>query len=281
MPIPTADAPDQVSLSHCLLDADANVLSSADAQQPYYAASTIKLHVMLAVLRAADRGTVDLDEAVTATRRFTGADGTTFTLGGDHLDPTHPTDGELVGMRELLQRMIDRSSNEATNHLVELVGLGAVTEAIADLGLEATRVERLIGDAGALETGATNETTAADLARTMHALVRPAAEAASASDSAPFPVLVAGLSPESRSLALMALSAQRIPVIATSLREGVGWGSKSGWVAGYRHDVAFLGDPESTDLHVLAVMTAGMEQDEADRQIADTVRRLLPDLTSA
>src|SRR5699024_12639770 len=72
--------------------------------------------------------------------------------------------------------------------------------------------------------------------------------------------------------------AQRIPVIARALRDGVRWGSKSGWVDGYRHDVAFVGDPEGEDLRQMAVMTAGLAPQEADARIAERVRQLLPDL---
>ena len=142
MSLPTASAPDHVTVSHCLLDADGRVLAAHDAERPYYAASTIKLHVLLAALQASDRGALELDRAVPATRTFTGAGGAWFTLGGGHLDPTHPTDGEPVTVRDLLARLIDRSSNEATNQVVELVGLEAVADGIARLGLTATRVER-------------------------------------------------------------------------------------------------------------------------------------------
>ncbi|WP_193106611.1 serine hydrolase [Brachybacterium sp. FME24] len=264
MSIPTAAAPEHVAVSSCLLDADGEVLAAEEADRPYYAASTIKLHVLLAALRAADAGTLDLDGTVAATRTFTGSDGAAFTLGGDHLDATHPADGERIPVRELLQRMIDRSSNEATNHLVELVGLAAVAGAIASLGLTATRMERLIGDASALGSGATNETSAADLVVTMRALVRHGE----------------GLSTSSVDSACTVLRAQRIPVIAAALRDGVPWGSKSGWVDGYRHDVAFIGDPDGEDFRVLAVMTAGMDQDDADRRIAALVREQLPDVAA-
>ncbi|MFC7375545.1 MULTISPECIES: serine hydrolase [unclassified Brachybacterium] len=261
MSIPTAPVPDQASVSHCLLDAHGRELSAVGAEHPYYAASTIKLHVLCAALFAADRGELDLDATVGSARTFTGADGQAFTLGGDHLDPTHPGEGERIAVRELAVRMIDRSSNEATNHLVELIGLDAVAAAIKDLGLTATRVERLIGDKGAIDAGATNETSARDLAVTMRALVGAGS----------------GLSRASQQLAREALRAQRIPVIGKALRHGVEWGSKSGWVEGYRHDVAYVSSPAGPDTRFLAVLTAGIGQDDADAQIADLVRTLLPD----
>jgi beta-lactamase class A len=264
MSLPTAAAPTEVRLAHCLLDADGAVLSAGRAEEPFYAASTIKLHVLLAVLRAAEAGRLDLDETVTATRTFTGADGAPFTLAGDHLDPSHPAPGAPVSLRELAVRMIDRSSNEATDQLLELVGLAAVAEVVDELGLAATRVERRIGDAAALAQGLTNETSAADLARTMHALVTGTSPR---------------LSEASRELALAALRAQRIPIIGTVAAPGVAWGSKSGWVDGYRHDVAVLGAEGTPPRRVLAVMTAGLEADEADRRITALARELMPELT--
>ncbi|HLQ81656.1 MAG TPA: serine hydrolase [Brachybacterium sp.] len=265
MSLPTAAAPEEIAVSHCLLDARAEVLDADGAERPYYAASTIKLHVLLAALREAAGGRLDLSRTVPATRTFIGTDGAPFTLGGDHLDPTHPAEGQPVAVRDLLRRMIDRSSNEATDHVVELVGLDAVAATIRALGLRNTRVERLIGDAAALRDGATNETSAADLALTMRAAV-------TADGLAP------ALPASSLDLARGALRAQRIPVIARALRDGVRWGSKSGWVDGYRHDVAFVGDPDGEDLRLLAVMTAGLAPQQADARIAERVRQLLPDL---
>lgn len=283
MMLPTAAAPDQVSVSHCLLDAQGRVLSAHEAERPYYAASTIKLHVLLAALEAAERGRLDLAAQVPATRTFTGADGEPFTLGGDHLDPTHPVDGAGIEVADLLRRMIDRSSNEATDHVIELVGIDAVAETIARLGLRSTRVERLIGDASALAAGATNETGAADLATTLLATVRGAGSSVAGEGSGRGAMRLATaspLAPASRALALSALRAQQIPVIATALRPGVDHGSKSGWVDGYRHDVALVGDPDGPGLRVLAVMTAGLGPSAADARITGLARELLPEVSA-
>ncbi|MGO1285541.1 MAG: serine hydrolase [Brachybacterium sp.] len=264
MALPTAAPPTDVAVTHCLLDAQGRVLSSDGKGRAFYAASTIKLHVFLAALRAGADGALDLDAAVPATRTFTGTDGAPFTLGGDHLDPSHPAEGAPVTVRELLHRMIDRSSNEATDQIAELIGLPTIAATITALGLTATRMERLIGDGAALAQGLTNETSAADLAATMLATVR---------DGPPM-----GLGAPGLTVAREALTAQQIPVIGTALRTGVPWGSKSGWVEGYRHDVAFVGDPDGPGLRVLAVMTGGLDQDEADERITALVQELLGDV---
>lgn len=263
MPIPTAPAPAEESLSYCLLDADGHVLDCKGADRPYYAASTIKLHVLFASLSAIDGGTLDPDRSVASSRTFTGADGGPFTLQGEHLEETHPADGELITVRDQLIRMIDRSSNEATDHVIELVGLEGVARGVADLALAATRVERKIGDQSAIDQGATNETSAQDLVATIRALVGGAA-----------------LSPASTELARCALRAQRVRVIGNAVRNAVDLGSKSGWVDGYRHDVAFIGDPDGEELRHLAVMSSGMTPRAADERIVALARNVLPEFAA-
>lgn len=311
--MPVVDAGAAPLIAWALVDADGTVLAEHESARPFYAASTIKLHVLLAALRAVDAGNVELDATVPATRTFGGVDGSAFTLAGDHLDPTHPADGTPIPVRELLVRMIDRSSNEATNAVIDLVGLDAVEAVIEALGLRATRVERRIGDASALARGLTNETCAADLAETMRRIVRreagvPAGPCSKAG-------LVAGelettaetetlvepgtprgsgtrggpkpharepgpglLSPASTGLALDVLRAQQMRVILDVLPEGLDAGSKSGEVDGFRHDVAFVGDPRSADLRCLAVMTSGIALAAADDAIRRTARELLGNL---
>src|SRR5690606_25982851 len=263
MSLPTAAAPTEVRLAHCLLDADGRALSASRADGPFSAASTIKLQAISAVLRAPEQAQLALDAELPAPSSVTGADGEEFTLCGDHLDPTRPEPGAPIALRDLATRMIDRSSNEATHQLHELVGLDAIAATVGALGLGATRVERLIGDAAALARGLTNDHSAADLARTRHHL-----------GAGPRPA------PAPRDLALAALCAQTIPIIAAVLRDGVRWGSKSGWVDGYRHDVAYVEDPAGAGRRILAVMTAGLAEDEADARITALATELLPGLTA-
>lgn len=323
--MPVADAGAEPLIAWALVDADGTVLAEHESARPFYAASTIKLHVLLAALHAADTGDLELDSTIPATRTFRGVDGAVFTLGGDHLDPTHPADGTPIPVRELLVRMIDRSSNEATNAVIDLVGLDAVEAVIEELGLRATRVERRIGDAAAIARGLTNETCAADLAETMRRIVRreagvPAGPCSKAGlvagelettaeaetlagpgttaetetfvepgtprgSAAPWgpkaPAREPGpglLSPASIGLALDALRAQQMRVILDALPEGLDAGSKSGEVDGFRHDVAFIGDPRSADLRCLAVMTSGIALAAADDAIRRTARELLGNL---
>ena len=261
--LPTAPPPTQARIAYCLIDADGYIAAESaapSAAEPFYAASTIKLHVALAAVRAAARGDLDLDAQIPASRETPGRHGRPVVLDGDHLTADEPADGTPLTIAELVRRAISISSNTATNQLISRVGLDAIAAVIEDLRLESTRVERMIGDVVALEEGCTNETTARDLARTVRTILTEPGDGGA--------------------LIRDALRHQSIPIILTALAPGAVGGSKSGWVDGYRHDVAFVHadveDPRRA--RVLAVMTAGLEEADADERILALARKLLGDL---
>ncbi|XTR53430.1 serine hydrolase [Pseudarthrobacter sp. So.54] len=49
---------------------DGTVLAQRDADLPFYSASTIKLGVLVAAIQAVERGTLDLEQPVTAAHTF-------------------------------------------------------------------------------------------------------------------------------------------------------------------------------------------------------------------
>lgn len=250
------------SVSYALSSMDGNQLAGYREDVRYYSASTIKLPVLIAVLRAVDSGDLSLDMTLTSRTTFTSSvpGAGEFGFEPDEVDPGMPAPGEATTLRRVLERMIVVSSNEATNLAVELVGFDAVNAVLADLGAGSSKMERLIGDLAALEAGLTQEITAADLVRVLHAVVTGKA---------------AG--PESTALMLDFLQAQEFGRIGPAL-EAAGfrpvWGSKSGWVTGITHDAAFLA-PSGTAVCaplrsgiLLAVCTRGYEPDAAAEVIA-------------
>ena len=73
---------------------------------------------------------------------------------------------------ELLDLMITLSDNDATNALLDLVGLGAVDRLCPELGMGRTSVRRRLMDPEAARAGRDNTTCAADLARVLVLLRR-------------------------------------------------------------------------------------------------------------
>lgn len=235
-------------VSYCLTDVSGSVVAAHDEHRSYYAASTMKVAVLVALARAIDAGTHSWDDEVTVKRTFEsqlpGAG--SFGIEENDRDDRLPADGNTLSLHDLADAMITRSSNEATNLVMEVVGIPACAEVMDREAGDGCHLERYIGDLAARAIGVSNQVTAYGLARLLRRLVtgRLASPAATR--------IMTGM-----------LSRQEFPMITLVLPEGTRWGSKSGSVEGIRHDVAFVGDPLSPDLDVLAVCTEGYEDDEA------------------
>ncbi|QYH20436.1 serine hydrolase [Corynebacterium aquatimens] len=247
----------QPSISFALIDDKGELVRARHDTKPYYAASTIKTHVMIAVLQRVDQGILKLGDQVQCSRTFTGTDGKPFTLTGDHLDPVYPADGVAIGLGDSLHAMITRSSNEATNVNMGLLGdyRAALDTVCHQIGLHSTRVQRLIGDQSAILNGLTNETCALDLATTMHKLTTGSL-----------------LSEESTAFALNCLRQQEKRLVTSALDSGIDCGSKSGEIDNLQHDVAFLGNPAWS----LAVLTEGFNEDASREAITAMAEAFLP-----
>lgn len=197
----------------------------ADVQ--HYAASTMKLALVMAAFRTAETGAIDLDAPVRIHDEFASAiDGSPFSLDRDEDSDEEPWQriGTEVALRWLCHRAIVRSSNLATNLVLEAVGTDAVAEVLAIVGAEHSMVTRGIEDSAAREAGLQNLVTATDLARTLQALY------------------VDGVaSPANRDEILAVLAAQQInDAIPVRLPPGTRVAHKSGWVEGISHDAGIV-----------------------------------------
>ncbi|BCW66111.1 serine hydrolase [Arthrobacter sp. NicSoilB4] len=252
MPV-TSDYSDGVpAIAYCLTAMDGTVLAQRDADLPFYSASTIKLGVLVAAIQAVEHGGLDLAQPVAAAHTFpSGAGGgETFSFEPGERDAGMPSPGTAMPLGAVLRRMITVSSNEATNLAVQLVGLPAVNAALAACGAGSSRMERLIGDIPALRAGLSHQVTARDLTAVVRAIVTGAA---------------AG--PALTRLMTEWLAAQEYGDLGAEL-DAAGadavWGSKSGWVTGIQHDVAFVaprGAPLSAGYVLAACTRAYAEQD--------------------
>lgn len=141
------------------------VLAERASTHQHYAASTMKLPLVLAAYRRRDAGTLDLDSMLTVHNRFTSRAGGDF--GVEESEDSDPqvwaAMGTEVSLRWLCRRSIIRSSNLATNLVLEAVGLAAVTETIEVCGADGIRFARGIGDFAAQSLGVGNRVTVAGL----------------------------------------------------------------------------------------------------------------------
>lgn len=241
-----------VAVSATLRDQDGRVLFSWHGDRLYYAASTMKLAVAMAALRQVDEGRFSLNQTTPALHEWASDGGGTITIDDpDDADPEYPADDAPITVAALITGMIERSSNECTNTLMRLVGIDAIHTMTYECGMRRLHVDRLINDvAGVRATGLRNEVTSDDLSSLMVQAAR--------GDR---------LSPASTAFLRDVLRGQQYPDIARVLPTLTGgvpvdWGSKSGWVPGISHDVAFVGDPAGGHWHALAVCTSGFGEVE-------------------
>lgn len=226
----------------------------ADAQ--HYAASTMKLPLLVAAYRRHERGEVDLDAPVRVHNRFASAlDRSEFSMDqeDDQDDATWARLGQDVPLRTLVRHAIVRSGNLATNLVLERVGTAEVAAVLRDAGCSpSTVLPRGIEDAAAREAGLDNVVTAGDLARVISGIA--AATLATGTTCALIEAVLA--------------DQEHRDMIPAGLPAGTYVANKTGWVDGVAHDVALVRPPHGNP-YVLAVCTStDLSEDAASRLIA-------------
>jgi beta-lactamase class A len=225
-------------------------VAARDVDAPHYAASTIMLPILMALLHDRAAGVQAAQGAVVVHDRFPSAAGGTFELrqSDDQDDATWTRLGTEVDLLDLADRMITVSSNIATDLIVERIGFDSVRRYLADLGLASRfRLDRLIGDSAAEDAGSTNTVTASALASLM-ATIATGAEFDSTT-----------------ALGMLARQTHR-DMIPAGLPAGTWSASKGGWVAGVKHDVALVRPPAAPP-YVLAACTTADLPDAAGMEL--------------
>ena len=227
-----------------------------DADRIHPAASTMKLPLVIALLRAVDAGELDLTEEIPVRAVLPSAvPGRTYETTQDYDNDDEPWrrlgSGAPIGW--LAERALTHSSNLATNVLLDRIGLGPVNAVYADAGAQASRVERGIQDEPAMAAGATNDVTAADLAAVVAALARRE---------------IAGPASCEHVESILARCTDR-RAAAAGLPDGTYFAHKTGWFAGVSHDVGLV-RPADGPPFVLAILTAArLDEPAARRLVAD------------
>ena len=245
-----AGIPGEVALQLRSLD---EVVAGRHARSRHYAASTVKLAVLVAALQEAAAGRLDLGREIEIGDTFPSAAGGRFTLrqADDQDDATWVRLGAHVPVGVLLERMIADSSNIATNAIVEAIGLDPVRRAAGFACGDGVTVRHLIGDERAIACGRGNAVTAWGLACLM----------ASLAAGRLLPV-----APTRHALGLLARQRHR-RMIPAGLPGETWSASKGGWTAAVNHDVALV-RPERAPAYVLAVCTTTGREEEAERLVA-------------
>jgi beta-lactamase class A len=180
------------------------------------------------------------------------------------LDPTDDIDSAMYGrlgtavpVRDLVERMITRSSNLATNAVIELVGAATAQATARSLGADSMMVRRGVEDDKAFAAGLNNTTTARDLGALLEAIA-----------------LDRAASPDGTREMLTILERQEFnEEIPAGLPKGTRVAHKTGQISGVLHDAALVFPPDAPAPFVLVVLTRGIADEAIARGIIRDIAR--------
>lgn len=222
-----------------------------------HAASTMKIPVLLELAHRVDAGDLNWTSRLAVRNRFRSIlDGSPYSLSpsDDSDSALYLREGDSVAVQELARLMIVRSSNLATNLLIDLLDPVRINERAHALGADSIEVRRGVEDQKAFDAGIINSTTARDLA----VLLRVLADGTSATRA-------------STEIMLEILSAQEFRAgIPAGVPTGTRVANKTGTITGIHHDAAIV-FPMGRPPYVLVILTRGFaDAAAADRFIAQT-----------
>jgi beta-lactamase class A len=240
-------------LAVSLRDVKTGAAIDLHAAEPFPLASSIKLSVIYELYRQAEEGRIDLGEVTTPPLPRVGGGGVLQELGGR----------VSVTWRDLAVMMVGWSDNEATNLLIDKVGLDAVNRRLDSLRLPAVRLRRRMMDLEAARAGRENVGTPDQMRRLVEAVHAGT-----------------GLSPERAADLRKVASVVKDSPFRQPLPEGLVVLDKPGSLEGVRCVAAYVEVPGRP--YSIAIMTAYLKRDadgeEAIRAISaaafDTFDRL-------
>ncbi len=234
-----------------------------NADEALHPASTFKVHVMMEVFRQDNEGLLSLEDRLPIMNSFTSiADQSKYSLDvkDDAEQTLYPRMGEKETISELTRLMIVRSSNLATNILIEKVGTKKIQKFIQWLGIEGVTIRRGVEDGKAFQKGMNNSATARGLTQTMHLIARKKVVSKAASEK----------------MIEILLGQEFNESIPALLPNSVKVAHKTGWNNDIYHDTGIV-FPEDRKPYILSIMTKGFAEDkekEAHQCMAEISRAI-------
>jgi beta-lactamase class A len=229
----------EVAVALRTLDGQQQWLRHAD--QPFHAASTMKVPVLIELYRQVHQGRLHLTDPLEVRNEFPSlVDGSPYTLSpaDDSEKDLYQAIGSTRTLEELSVLMITVSSNLATNLLMQKLGVANIRQGVHALGADGMQVLRGLEDPKAFAQGRNNTTTARALLILMSAIAQGRAV-----DAASSAAMVAVLKGQTFNDAIPAGVAPGTPVA-----------HKTGDITDIWHDAAIVYAPRP---FVLVVLTHG------------------------
>ena len=246
-----------VGIAFRTLDGRLEYFSRAD--DPFHAASTMKIPVMIELFHQRQEGKLKLEDALVIHNEFHSlVDGSPFKLDAadDSEADLYKADGQTRTLAQLCELMITLSSNFATNLLVEKLGVENIRATVHDLHADGMNVRRGVEDQKAYDAGLNNTTTARGLLMLLQAIAEGKAVDAQSSHEM-----------------IEILSRQKFnEAIPAGLPPGMRVAPKTGDLTKIHHDAAIVFAPRP---FILVLLVRGIpEMKDSSALMANLTRRL-------
>jgi beta-lactamase class A len=228
-------------------------------RESFHAASTMKLGVMLELFRQVRAGKLRMEDALPVRNEFHSVvDGSAFQLdSGDDSDAEpYKKVGGTMTVGDLCEAMITRSSNLATNLLMEKLGIAHIARTVKANGGTGLNIVRVLEDGKAYEKGINNTTTAEALAAL---LLRMAHGRAVSAES-------------SRQMVEILKRQSFNEAIPAGLPPGTVVAHKTGEITKIHHDAAIVYAPRP---FVLVILVRGIAEREKSSALMAEITRIL------
>jgi beta-lactamase class A len=228
-----------------------------DPDNPFHAASTMKVPVMIELFRQAEAGTLSLDEPLPIRNEFHSiVDGSVYQLdvSDDSDSEVYQAVGKTLTLRQLSEAMITVSSNFAANLLIERLGVENIRRTVTKLGADGMQVLRGVEDDKAFQKGLNNTTTARGLLVLLDKLAKGPVVSATADDEM-----------------IAMLSRQKFnDAIPAGVPEGTRVAHKTGNITKIHHDAAIVFGPRP---YVIVVLVRGLQEQKDSAALIAAISR--------
>ena len=227
----------------------------------FHAASTMKTPVLIEAYKQAAAGKFKITDPILVKNEFKSiVDGSLYSLNAeDDSDSVLYTKvGTKLPVYDLLYLMIIKSSNLATNIIIDLVGAQNVNKTMRDMGAKDIQVLRGVEDSKAFQKGLNNTTTAYDQMLIFRDMANGGIVDKKSSDA----------------MINILLDQAFNDKIPAQLPKDVKVAHKTGWIKGINHDAGIVYLPDGRK-YVLVLLSKELVDDKAGVMAMANVSKII------
>jgi len=227
----------------------------------FHAASTMKTPVLIEAYKQAAAGKFKIEDSILVKNEFKSiVDRSLYSLNAkdDSEVDLYTKENKKVKIYDLLYLMIIKSSNLATNLIIDLVGAKNANNTMQEMGASDIQVLRGVEDTKAYRKGLNNTTTAYDQMLIFSEMANGKIVSQESSDA----------------MINILLDQKFNDKIPAKLPKDVKVAHKTGWITGVNHDAGIVFLPDGRK-YVLVLLSKDLENDQAAVESMAKISKLI------